>query len=215
MENSVKYPFLVIEGNIGTGKTSLSTKLAEVMGARLILEQFADNPFLPGFYQEPKRFAFPLELSFLAERYQQLKAELSQHQLFSENVVSDYLLTKSLIFARITLEEDEFSLYKKLFGIIHNFLPKPNLLVYLHKDVELLQKNIKSRGRDYELNITDEYLGKIEQSYWDFFRQSTEQKILVLDTNDLDFVNNADDFNKILDVLKEDYPLGITRLLLK
>ena len=148
--NSLRYDYIVIEGNIGTGKTSLATRLAEEHRAKLILERFADNPFLPKFYENPLRFAFPLELSFLADRYQQLQDELSKPDLFRQQIVADYMLSKSLIFAGITLKENEYDLYQRLFHIIHPHLPKPDLLVYLHKDVALLQRNIVKRGREYE-----------------------------------------------------------------
>src|SRR6185436_15448389 len=151
--NTLKYDYLVIEGNIGTGKTSLASRIARDYNTRLILERFADNPFLPKFYENQSRYAFPLELSFLADRYKQLKNDLSNPELFQQQTVSDYILNKSLIFAGITLKDDEYDLYQRLFDIINPNLPKPDLLVYLHKDINTLQRNIRSRGRDYERNI--------------------------------------------------------------
>ena len=145
-----KYPYIVVEGNIGSGKTSLVKMLTKEFLAHAIYEEFSDNPFLPKFYAEPEKHAFPLELSFLAERYHQLKKELNTRDLFHKNIISDYYFIKSLIFAEITLPEDEFALYKKLFHIIHQKLPKPDLLIYLYSDIERLQKNISKRGRDYD-----------------------------------------------------------------
>ncbi|MFM8432043.1 MAG: deoxynucleoside kinase [Bacteroidota bacterium] len=212
MIQSLKYEYVVIEGNIGTGKTSLATRLAEESGARLVLERFADNPFLPKFYENQSRFAFPLELSFLADRFQQLNDELKPRELFSINTVADYILSKSLVFAQVTLKEDEFQLYQRLFHIIHAQLPKPDLLVYLHKDVEQLQQNIRKRGRDYEQNIADEYLLGIERGYWDFFRQLTGQRILVIDTNGIDFVNHPADYEWVKSLIDAEYSVGLHRV---
>lgn len=211
MNRRLLYDYIVIEGNIGTGKTSLSTRIAEEHESRLVLERFADNPFLPKFYENQARYAFPLELSFLADRFQQLNDELKPRELFRQQTVADYILSKSLIFASVTLKEDEYQLYQRLFHIIHSQLPKPDLLVYLHKDVPRLQENIRKRGRDYEQNIPDEYLKSLEKGYWDFFRQLNNQRILVIDTNDLDFVNNPEDYRRILDLINRDYPIGLHR----
>ena len=209
---ALRYDYIVIEGNIGTGKTSLATKMSNDFNTRLILERFADNPFLPKFYENRVRYAFPLELSFLADRYQQLKDELSNTELFQQQTVSDYLLSKSLIFASVTLKDVEVELYQKLFHIINPHLPKPDLLVYLHKDVSKLQENIQKRGRDYEQNIEDDYLKQLEQGYWEFFKQQNSLRILVIDTNDVDFVNNKSEYNAILELINRDYAPGIHRV---
>lgn len=214
MIKKLKYDYIVIEGNIGTGKTSLATRISQDFDTRLVLERFAENPFLPLFYKHQSRYAFALELSFLADRYQQLNDELAPQELFKQQTVSDYILSKSLIFANITLKNDESTLYQRLFHIINPHLPKPDLLVYLHKDVSMLKKNIKSRGRDYEQNIEEEYLKKLETGYWDFFKQLSGTRILVIDTNNVDFVNNENDYNNLLSLIQSDYETGIHRLFL-
>jgi len=150
------YQFIAIEGNIGAGKTSLAKLIAEKCNAKLILEEFEDNSFLPKFYKDPERFAFPLELSFLAERFQQLKDKLASKDMFKTFTIADYFINKSLIFSRKTLQTDEFKLYNTLFEIINQSLIKPDLLVYLYANVDTLQSNIKKRGRDYEQEIKDE-----------------------------------------------------------
>lgn len=215
MTKKLIYDYIVIEGNIGTGKTSLATRISEDFNTRLILERFAENPFLPLFYEQQNRYAFALELSFLADRYQQLNDELAPQELFQQQTVSDYILSKSLIFANITLKNDESKLYQRLFHIINPHLPKPDLMVYLHKDVPLLKKNIISRGRDYEKNIEEEYLKKLENGYWDFLKQQTGTRILVVDTNNVDFVNNEADYNSLLAVIQSDYETGIHRIFLR
>jgi len=213
--NSLRYNYIVIEGNIGTGKTSLATRLAEEHSAKLILERFADNPFLPKFYENPLRFAFPLELSFLADRYQQLQDELSKPDLFRQQIVADYMLSKSLIFAGITLKENEYDLYQRLFHIIHPHLPKPDLLVYLHKDVSQLQRNILKRGREYEQNIETDYLKSLETGYWSFFKQQINIPIVVIDSDDIDFVNNQRDYELLLEAINQNYAAGLHRINVK
>lgn len=213
MAKKLKYDYIVIEGNIGTGKTSLASRLSVDFNTRLILERFADNPFLPLFYEQQQRYAFPLELSFLADRYQQLKDELTARELFQQQTIADYLLSKSLIFANITLKNDENQLYQRLFSIINPHLPKPDILVYLHKSVDQLRTNIKSRGREYEQNISSDYLESLEKGYWDFFKQQEGFPILVIDTNNVDFVKNDLDYQKIIDLLEKDYSPGLHRVL--
>jgi len=186
--------------------------MAEGLNSRLILEQFADNPFLPKFYEEPEKHAFPLELSFLAERYHQLKKELSTQDIFKPSIIADYYFVKSLIFAKSNLKEDEFSLYTKLFHIINDSLPKPDLFVYLYHDIERLQQNIRKRGRNYEQNITNEYLSKIQSAYFDFFKQMPKLKILIIDVNNVDFANNPEDYELMLNILKKGYNQGVTHV---
>lgn len=207
--------YLVIEGNIGAGKTSLSKLIAERKKGRLFLEQYAENPFLPKFYENPERYSFPLELSFLADRYNQLKNNLSSFDLFNELIVSDYFFMKSLIFSAHTLQEDEYRLYRQLFDIIYSTLPKPDLYIYLHKNIDLLLKNISKRGREYEKNISEEYLKGIETGYFNFFKQQNQMRIVVIDTNNIDFVNNEEDLKKIENsIFDNEYPVGITRIIL-
>jgi deoxyadenosine/deoxycytidine kinase len=206
--------YLVIEGNIGAGKTSLAQMIAEKFQAKLVLEQFADNPFLPKFYENQEQYSFPLEMAFLAERYNQLNRELSHYDLFSTFTVSDYYFMKSLIFAQNTLQSDEYNLYRQFFNIIYEKMPKPDLYVYLHKEPENLLKNIASRGRTYETFITRTYLEKITQGYFGYFKQQDEFPILVIDTNNVDFVNNPSDFERISNfIFSKKYENGISRIL--
>ena len=207
-----KYPYIVVEGNIGSGKTSLVKMLTKELSAYAFYEEFSENPFLPKFYAEPEKHAFPLELSFLAERYHQLKKELNTRDLFHKNIISDYYFFKSLIFAEITLPEDEFALYKKLFHIIHQKLPQPDLLIYLYSDIERLQMNISKRGRDYESQISDDYLRQIHKGYFNFLNQQNKFPVLILNLSDIDFVAQKEDFMKILVSLGETYEKGVHRI---
>jgi deoxyadenosine/deoxycytidine kinase len=198
---TVRYNYIVIEGNIGAGKTTLASMIARDHNAKLILERFADNPFLPKFYSDPSRYSFPLELSFLADRYRQLKEELVEQDLFRSFTVADYYFMKSLVFSSQTLEKDEFSLYRQIFYIIYSSLPKPDLYVYLHVPPERLLKNIATRGREYEKSITADYLSGIQESYFNFFRQNPENRYLVLDVSGVDFVANHEDYLKVTDMI--------------
>jgi deoxyguanosine kinase len=206
------YNYIVIEGNIGAGKTSLASMIAEEFNAKLILEQFEENSFLPKFYKDPDKYAFPLELSFLAERYQQLKSQLITQDLFKDFVIADYFIDKSLIFAQKNLQSDEYSLYSKLFNIINPTLPKPDLLVYLYVNIDRLKSNIKHRGRSYEQDIQTEYLEKIQAGYFEYIKFYPETRILIIDTNTIDFVNNNEDYNTLKEIIFNDYPKGIHRI---
>lgn len=197
MSNITSLPFIVIEGNIGAGKTSLAKMLSEDLKGRLILERFAENPFLPKFYKEPPRWAFALELSFLADRYKQLKEELLQPSLFDQYIIADYYFMKSLIFSKETLAEDEFNLYKQLFEIIYHSIPKPNLFVYLHAPIDKILKQIKQRGRSYEQEISKEYLENIHKNYLEFIETQKNIPILVINTENFDFVNIPKDYMQI------------------
>ncbi len=204
LKNSMKrfdfgnYNFIAIEGNIGAGKTSLSHKIAQDFNAKLILERFADNPFLPKFYKEPERYAFTLEMSFLADRYQQISDDLSQLDLFKDFMVSDYDVHKSLIFSKVTLADDEFRLYRKLFYQVYKDIARPDLYVYLYQNTERLQANIKKRGRKYESDIQDDYLEKINAGYLNFLRNQTELNVKIIDISDKDFVKNREDYMWLL-----------------
>lgn len=188
------YNFIAIEGNIGAGKTSLATKISQDFNAKLILERFADNPFLPKFYKEPERYAFTLEMSFLADRYQQISDDLSQLDLFKDFMVSDYDVHKSLIFSKVTLPDDEFRLYRKLFYQVYKDIARPDLYVYLYQNTERLQANIKKRGRKYEEEIKDEYLEKINSGYLEFLKSQTDLNVKIIDISDRDFVKKREDY---------------------
>jgi deoxyadenosine/deoxycytidine kinase len=209
------YNYIAIEGNIGAGKTSLATRISQDFNARLILEQFEDNAFLPKFYRDPQKYAFPLELSFLSSRYQQLKEQLSQGDLFKSFTVSDYFIYKSLIFARKTLQDDELSLYTRLYFIINSVLPRPDLLVYLYVSVKRLKCNIVKRGRSYEQDIESEYLSKIQDGYFEFINQQQDLRVLIIDVNEIDFVKNPDDYKLIVDTIMQEYSVGVHRISLK
>ena len=186
--------------------------LSEEFACPCVFENFEDNPYLENFYKNPEKHAFPLELYFMAERYQQQKKLLEQMNLFGQKVVSDYAFFKSLVFANITLKEDELQLYKMLFHIINANIKSPEVILYLHKPVDLLLKNIKKRGRDYESEITGDYLDKLNHTYLDFFKQQEKSKVIILDASDIDFVENPNDFQQILEILKRDYDKKINYL---
>ena len=194
--------FIAIEGNIGAGKTTLANKIAEDYNGKLVLERFADNPFLPKFYEDQGRYAFPLEMSFLADRYQQFTDDTSQFDLFKNFMVSDYDIYKSLIFAQVTLQKDEFNLYRKLFNLMYKEVKKPRIYVYLYQSTERLLENIKNRGRSYEQSIEPAYLDKINKGYFEFFKSYPEQNTLIIDVGELDFVSRLEDYNTIIDRIK-------------
>jgi 2-amino-4-hydroxy-6-hydroxymethyldihydropteridine diphosphokinase len=197
-----QFNYVAFEGNIGAGKTTLATKIAEDFNAKSVLERFADNPFLPKFYKDQNRYAFPLEMSFLADRYKQLSDDLSQFDLFKDFVVADYHIFKSLIFAKITLADDEYRLYSNLFHIIYKEMPKPDLYVYLYQNSERLLQNIKKRGRSYEQEIPAEYLDKINTGYLDYIKSQTDLNVLIIDVSDRDFVKNHADYLYILNEIQ-------------
>jgi len=200
---SEKYNYIAIEGNIGAGKTSLAKMMSDEFNAKIILERFADNPFLPKFYEDKDRFAFPLEMSFLADRYQQLSDDLAQLDLFKNFIVSDYYIFKSLIFAQITLQKDEYALYRRMFDLMYNEITKPDLYVYLYQNTDRLLQNIKKRGRDYEQNIEAGYLQKIHDGYKNFISTQQNLNTLIIDVSELDFVNNTEDYSNIINQIKK------------
>jgi deoxyguanosine kinase len=207
--------FLVIEGNIGAGKTTLAEMISKDYNAQLVTENFAENPFLKKFYDNPTSYAFTLEMSFMAERYSQLMNELQNRDLFKDFAVADYYFMKSLIFAGVTLSDDEYNLYRKFFNIIYSRLPRPDLYVYLYKNSDHLKKNIQKRGREYEQAIDEKYLDSLNRSYLNYFKQQTEFPVVIIDTNNIDFVENRKDYLKLCEIIFQNtYDSGITRVLL-
>lgn len=209
--NNCPYQYLVIEGNIGSGKTSLAQILARDWNTALVLEEFADNPFLAKFYESAERYAFPLELSFLSERFAQLKKEVNR-DLFQPKVIADYFISKCQIFASNNLKDDEWNLFNKMFDIVSNSLPQPEIIVYLYVSTERLQSNIKKRGRSYEQKISDQYLNNIQSQYLQYFQQHPELTVLMLDTTSIDFIENPDWISIIKKHIVQKYNPGIHRV---
>ena len=203
----MKYHFITIEGNIGAGKTTVAHMLSRHFNARLILEEFAENPFLASFYHNPKQYAFPLELFFMAERYKQMKELIHTTDLFQNITVSDYLFSKCLLFAKVNLSDEEFRLYQKFYDIIYQQIPRPDIIIYLHVPVMQLQKNIKKRNRDYEQSIPDEYLFKLQVTYTNYIKQHNI-KTLIIDASNADFLGNEKHLKVILEALEKDYDDG-------
>jgi deoxyadenosine/deoxycytidine kinase len=206
------YKYISIEGNIGAGKTSLSKLLAEDLGSKLVLEEFTENTFLPKFYENPERYAFPVELSFLSERFSQLKRELNTADLFSPNIISDYFISKCQIFAKNNLSKDEYDLFMKMYEIVEATCPKPDLMVYLYLDVEDLHYNIRKRGRSYEQRITDEYLVNIQNQYLEYIRQHEDMRVLMIYTKGLDFVTNTSHYEMLRDLILQPRESGVYRV---
>lgn len=202
--------FIAIEGNIGAGKTTLATRLAAERNSRLILEEFSDNPFLPPFYAEPERYAFPVELFFMAERHKQLQAELAQTDLFANGVIADYIFVKTLLFARNTLPEEEFRLFSRLFRVMDAGFPNPDLIVYLDRPVDALQANIAKRGRSYEQEMKDDYLSSVRQAYFNYFGTQKEVPVLVLELGDLNFVTDESVYQGMVALMAKSYAPGVT-----
>lgn len=205
----MRYNFITIEGTIGAGKTTLAKKLSEDFNGKLILERFEENPFLPKFYEDPERHAFAVELFFMAERFQHLKRLLSEADMFTSFTVSDFLFQKSLIFAQQNLSEDEGRLYRMLFDIINPTLPKPDIVLYLYAPVDKLLANIKKRGRDYEQNITGDYLQKIQSAYLDYFKLQHHSRVVLLNTTQLNWVERKTDYDKVVELLNKDFETGL------
>ena len=203
----MKYNFVTIEGNIGAGKTTLANLLSKHYNARLILEEFADNPFLPKFYESPAQYAFPLELFFMAERYKQLKDLLQTKDMFQNITISDYLFTKCLLFAKVNLPDEEFRLYQKLFDIINPQIVQPELLIYLHTPVNKLQENIRKRNRTYEQSIPNDYLFSLQETYTQYIKQHN-MKTLFVDASNADFLGNEDHLKVIINALDREYETG-------
>lgn len=207
--------FIVIEGNIGSGKTTLATMLAEDYNTKPVLEQYEDNPFLSKFYKDRERYSFPLEISFLVSRYNQIKNRLSDKNHLSLFLIADYYFAKSDIFAGITLKPDEYRLFRQIYDIFSVSLPQPDLYIYLHADTGKLLNNIKKRGREYENEITEEYLQKLNKRYLHFLNKVTSFPILFFDINNFDFIDNRDNYNKLKrKFFQTGYKLGINQIFL-
>jgi len=206
----MKYNYIAIEGCIGAGKTTLAEMLAADFNAELILERFNDNPFLAKFYKDPIHYAFPVEMTFLTDRYQQLKNLLSKRDIFTDLVITDYFIDKCAIFSKNNLQQDEYNLFLKIYDIITDFLPKPDLLIYLYNTPENLLKNIAKRGREYEKEIQATYLESIQENYLTFFKQRAQFPILIVESTTLDFVNCVDDYNKFKALLQQEYKTGVS-----
>jgi deoxyadenosine/deoxycytidine kinase len=203
----MKYHFIAVEGNIGAGKTTLSQLLSQYYNAKLMLEEFAENPFLTKFYENPKQYAFPLELFFLAERFKQQQDLIKTADLFQSVTISDYLFTKCLLFAKVNLPEEEYRLYQKMFDVFQQQLTTPDVLIYLHAPVNKLQSNIKKRNRKFEQSIPDEYLFKLQETYTSYIKQHNIKTIFV-DASNADFLYNDAHFKLITDALEKDLEEG-------
>jgi deoxyadenosine/deoxycytidine kinase len=206
----VKYKFIAIEGNIGAGKTTLASLLSKEFGGNLILEQFRENPFLAKFYEEPDKFAFQLEMTFLLERYKQLSELQNTPLLFSNFTVSDYIFTKCLLFSKINLSKEDYYLFYNFYEVINKKLPKPEIVFYLHADTQQLLDNIKKRGRPYEQSITKHYLNKIERMYMEHFKQTKNLKVVVVNVTNIDWVTNIFLYKRLLYLFDKEYPVGIS-----
>ena len=196
--NLAHFGYITIEGNIGAGKTSFAEKIANDFNAKLVLERFADNPFLPKFYKDQSRFAFSLEMSFLADRYQQVHDDLNQLNLFNDFIVADFDIYKSLIFAKITLQDEEYKLYRRLFEMMYKNIKRPELYVFLFQSTDKLLENIKHRARKYEQSITPDYLESIQKGYLEFIKSQPQNKVKTIDITEMDFVKNRKDYLEIL-----------------
>lgn len=209
MTMDIPYPFIAIEGNIGAGKTTLCHQLSAHLGCSLVLEQFTDNPFLPPFYEQPERYAFPVELFFMTERHKQLLEHFSQPDLFRSFTVADYFFVKTLLFAKNNLSEEEFRLFQRLFSVLNATFPKPDLLLYLHRPVDVLIKHIRKRGRQIEQNIAPEYLAEIQEAYLEYLKTETDTPVVILDLGDQDFQHDPKAFAAIVDIIAAPHPIGM------
>ncbi len=211
MSEKIPHRFIAVEGNLGAGKTTLCQMLQQDLNSKLILEQFTDNPFLPLFYKNPERYAFPVELFFMSERHKQLQDELVQADLFSSLTIADYYFIKTLLFAKSNLSEEEFRLFQKLFNVLNNTCIEPDLLIYLHRPVEELVESIRKRGRNMETEISADYLQKIQNAYLEFFKNQDRLPVLILNVEGMDFMNNPVEFEFIKQAISETYSIGTHR----
>jgi deoxyadenosine/deoxycytidine kinase len=212
MSDSFPYRYIAIEGNIGAGKTSFCELMSKELNLSLILEEFDDNPFLPYFYKNPDRYAFTVELFFMTERYKQLQRSLVVHDMFNDFILSDYFFMKTLLFARKNLKEDEYKMFQKLYNALSGSFPQPDLLVYFHRNIDILKSNIRKRGRDYEVFITPEYLQKIQDSYFEYFRNVLTFPVLIIDLDQINFVDNSKHYEHVKSLLKKKYNPGVHRV---
>ncbi len=211
-KTQIPYKYVVIEGNIGAGKTSFCQKMAYDYNVSLILEQFTDNPFLPYFYKDPERHAFTVELFFMTERYKQMQKSMQAADMFHDFYLSDYAFIKTLLFARKNLEEEEFKLFQMLYSIMEKNFPNPDLLVYFHRDTEILMQNIEKRGRKIEVDIKSDYLKKVQDSYFEYFRDITSFPVLIIDLKELDFIKNNAGYQMVLELIAKKYNPGVHRI---
>ncbi|MCA0236115.1 MAG: deoxynucleoside kinase [Bacteroidetes bacterium] len=207
---TLPYQFVAIEGNIGVGKTTLCHRLAARFGCALVLEQFTDNPFLPPFYEQPERYAFPVELFFMTERHKQLLEHFGSPDLFTPFTVADYFFVKTLLFAKNNLSEEEFRLFQRLFSVLNATFPKPDLLLYLHRPVDVLLDQIRRRGREIERNISGAYLEDIQNAYLDYLKTETETPVVILELGDADFQRDDQVFQYIVELLHAPHETGVS-----
>jgi deoxyadenosine/deoxycytidine kinase len=193
-----RYRYIVVEGPIGAGKTSLTHKLAEHLGADTLLENAGDNPFLPRFYQEPKRYALPTQLHFLFDRTRQLR-DLAQGDLFRAGTVSDFLIDKDMLFARLNLDDDEFELYQKVYADLAPQAPTPDLVIYLQAPIDALQERVRRRGIEFEQGMDADYLQRLANSYSEFFHRYEAAPLLIVNTRNLNFAQSEADFDLLLE----------------
>jgi deoxyadenosine/deoxycytidine kinase len=189
--------YIVIEGPIGVGKTSLATLLAPELNARLIFEHAEDNPFLTDFYRDPVRFRFQTQIFFLMSRFAQ-QEEFSQHDLFHQVTISDYLFVKDRIFAYLNLSDHELALYEQIYRMIEPKIIRPDLVIFLQADTETILRRIRQRGRSFEKNVDRDYIESLNDAYSNFFFRYTETPLLVINTSDIDFVHNRQDLDDLI-----------------
>lgn len=203
---NIPYRYIAIEGNIGTGKTTLCKIISnELKNAHLILEQFTDNPFLENFYTNPKRFALQVELFFLSERYKQLKAIQIESDLFDTKYISDYAFVKTLLFAAQNLTGDELHLFRRIYKMVSINIPEPEIIFFIHRPVDELLKLIEKRNRSYERNIQAEYLRNIQNAYFQYFENLAENPVVIIDSKGLDFESNPRDRSYLFDILQTQF----------
>ncbi|MBX2815963.1 MAG: deoxynucleoside kinase [Saprospiraceae bacterium] len=212
MEYNLPYRYICIEGNIGSGKTTLCTRMAKLLNTKLILEQFTDNPFLPYFYNEPERYAFPVEIFFMTERHKQMQKHILAHDLFAEHIIADYFFTKTLLFAKQNLNESEFRIFHQLFELLNKPFPNPDLLVYLHRSTDRLLEIIDERGRAMETPISKDYLQSIQDAYFDYFRSEDAFPVLIIDVEHMDFAKKKEDLHELMQLMSRKYQPGVHRI---